>query len=322
MYWGVLMSDEKPQYLNHSESFVRARRNFMFSAVTLIILVAANPATIKIPGLGDDATLPAPLAYLALWLAMAYFAWEYRAEHAYVSMVNSTAAEKVHGEDQALLVQMRRRIDTLSADATKIVDMNLIASAELDPEWHRKLDEETLASIKGSLTVGASTAVRMMTSKAEPGKVDPTVFENALVSFNSTVDQTFSQLTGSWDSSRSRLERHVSQQQREVVPQLPIIAERLRETAAALTALDATYRRVSSRVHSELRNAFRWKDTWLAVVLGALATLMLAVPLSGYEWVWRDWGKQEGSQSVSGGEVSPKQKRHSVSAEVSRSDPP
>lgn len=284
------MSDEKPQYLRHGESFVRARRNYMFSAVTLIILLAANPATIKIPGLGEDAMLPAPLAFLALWLAMAYFAWEYRAEHAYVSMVNSSAAEKADAEDQALLVQMRRRIDTLSAGATQIADMRMIASAELDPEWHRNLDQTTIAAIKAALAEGVSMAERVMMGNVNPGEFDRKLFENAVAAFNSAVDQKFIELTGYWDSPRNRFERKLNTLESEVVPQLAIIAERLRENGAALTALDATYRRVSNRVHATLRNAFRWKDTWLAAALGVLATVMLIVPFSGYEWIWQEWG--------------------------------
>lgn len=286
------MTDEKPQYLKHGESFVRARRNYMLSTVTIIVLAVANPATIKVPGLGEDATLPATLAFLALWLAMAYFAWEYRAEHAFVSMMNSSAAERADAEDQALLTQMRQRIETLSAGVIQIADMRVIEAAQLDPEWHLKLDEEAVGGIKGALAQAVRMAEQTITGSMMPGECDPKIFEKAAASFNSMVDQKVKELTEYYESHRTQLNMQVSKIGSEVSPQLPVIEQRLREASAALTALDATYRNVSTRVHATLRNAFRWKDTCLAAALGVIATLMLIVPLAGYQWAWHDWSNK------------------------------
>ena len=283
------MSNEKPQYLKHGESFVRARRNYILSTVTLIVLAAANPDTLKIPGLGDDATLPSVLAFPALWLAMLYFAWEFYIEHTYVSLYNSDAANKADAEDQALLDQLRMRIDTLSAEATQIANIQMVASLELDPQWHLRLDEEAIGAIKGSLSQAVWITERMMTNNAIPGAYDSDSYEKAIDGFSHTVDQKILELTGVWELKRNELDRRLSALESQVAPQLPIIAERLGENSEALKALDATYRNVSKRVHATLRHAFRWKDTGLAIALGVIATVMMVVPLFGYEWIWYDW---------------------------------
>lgn len=283
------MSESKPHYLRHGENFVRARRNYMLSAVTLIVIAAADPTQIKIPGLGEDTTLPALLAYAALWFAMAYFAWEYYAEHAYVRLDNSSAAEKADAEDKALLALMRQRIESLSASATQVADMRLIASVALDPDWHRKLDQEAVGGIKGALSQGVWMTERVMTHKASPGDFDPKLFENAVATLSSTVDHKITELTEYYESRRSEFARRVYAIEHDAGPQLPLIAERLRETSTALTALDATYRNVSRQVHATLRIAFRWKDTYLAGALFLTATAMPIVLMSGYDWIWRDW---------------------------------
>ncbi len=283
-----MVGSEKPQYLKHGESFVRARRNYMLSAVTLIVLAAADPARIKIPGLGDDATLPSMVAYAALWLAMTYFGWEYYAEHTYVRLDNSEAAARADAEDRTLLDQMRLRIETLSSSAAQINDMKLIASVQLDPDWHRTLDEEAINTIKNGLAHGASMAERLIIHNANPGQFDPKLFENAISSFSPTVDQKVTELTSDWGSRRNRFARQVYAIESEALKQLPIIAQHLRETSEALGKLDVTYRRVSKRVHATLSSTFRWKDTWLAIALFATATFMPLVLAMGYHWNWRD----------------------------------
>ena len=120
------MAEGAPKHLKQTEKFVGARRNYMLTVVTLIVLAIANPPAIKIPSLGGNATLPAVLAFIGLWLAMFHLGWEYKVEHDSTAMDNSTASRENHDAEQTLLHTLRQDVEKYRNNVSRILEMPLL----------------------------------------------------------------------------------------------------------------------------------------------------------------------------------------------------
>lgn len=290
------MADDKPQYLKHTEAFVRTRRNYMLSVVTLIVLAAANPSTITIPGLGNEAILPAQLAFAALWAATTFFGIEYAVERSFVSTDNSKAIEKSQAADKALLDQLQRSIDQIRNEALSASSLSSIKSAVIDDKWAEKLDAQMVQAIVGSLHAIVRQAEMIMIGSAEPGKVNKDIFEDKRQGLSDFIDGKIKEHVGIYESERTQIGMKINTLSGEVASNMPTISAKLDVVADELSRLTRTYTKVSNRVHYTLRYSFSLKDTWLAVILYVSATAMLFVPFNGYTWKWQSWMPQSPSQ--------------------------
>lgn len=269
----------------------------MFSAVTLIVLAAANPSTITIPGLGNEAILPAQLAFAALWAAMTFFGIEYLVEHSYVSTDNSKAVEKSQAADKELLDQLQKSVEEIRNEARSVSDMSKIKSAVIDDKWPEKLDDEMVQAIKGSLLGVVRQAEMIMRGSAEPGKVQADIFEDKKEAISRFIDEKIKDHIGIYESHRTQIEMKINSINGEIAPLIPNISSRLEEVADGLSKLANAYTKVSNRVHYTLRYSFSLKDTWFAAILFVTATAMLIAPFKGYTWPWQSPMLQSKQQS-------------------------
>lgn len=282
------MNDGEPKYLTHTENFSKSRRNYTISAVTIIVLALSDPKSIKIPGIGDNAALQSPIAFICLWIAMFYFAWVYKDEHQYTLIINSTAAETSLAQDDLLLSQLRDRIEQISLAAKDVATIKNVSMLRFDEDWSSKLDTETMNGIQNSIHFAAN-----MISRTQPnlGSVDSP--ESVVTALSKSLDHWVSHqmqvLTEYYESYRTRLNHRIHAIESEFIPRIPEILSEIGEMQKSLEHLGKSYQKISKEIYRSQQISFHLRDTWLAIGLGLLATVLAVSKIAGITALQCSW---------------------------------
>lgn len=101
---GAIVAEKKLE-LSLTESFAKHKRNLLFVSSIIAILAVASPVYVKIPGMGTEESVPAPVAYFLLGATLAYFFSSYWVELLAVNARNAqgVADESLEGVSTRLM---------------------------------------------------------------------------------------------------------------------------------------------------------------------------------------------------------------------------
>jgi hypothetical protein len=247
----------------------------MISATTLIAISLANPKKVNIPGLGADVSLPAWLAYIGLWLAMSYFAWEYFAEWRFVRRLNSQGNESLRAESEAAMLNgMSFQIDSVQKQMEDHANILLSFRNEFDSNWERTL-REYYQNLALNATNELIQQVRIKEIAAGTNIADLRDMISDIISIE--FGRRIAQFRAEWDSTK----RVISDNTEMIQNQLPKINALFSELNRSLKGAKTSYSTISRSINGNLRWMFLIRYTAIPAIMfvcGTLIPLFFIVP--------------------------------------------